>query len=252
MAGTIASRTGTWIPDFPEDVFTFVRIKHHGDGYGRHKWKTDWPKAERNFTARLQQLTSIQVNPVYKVLEADDPELFNYPFAFISNPRNIELSDAEAEALSKYLGNGGFILVDDIWGDKMWDDISRAMAKVLPGRKPKDLDIDHPIFNAVFKLTEIPQVPSHDAAKHWIITGIDKHYEVTILQGGEEPEEALDTPHFRAWYDENGRMAVLVNHNNDIADGWEEEDYEPWFFKKYSEKYCFPIGINILFYALTN
>ena len=49
-----------------------------------------------------------------------------------------------------------------------------------------------------------------------------------------------------------GRMMMLVCHNNDIADGWEEESYKPEFFKKYSEKMCFPIGINIIFYALTN
>ena len=65
----------------PEDNFTFVRLLHRGhkEGY------TDFPRAEENFTKRLQELTSLQVNPEFKQLEMDDPELFNYPFAFMSN-----------------------------------------------------------------------------------------------------------------------------------------------------------------------
>ena len=55
-----------------------------------------------------------------------------------------------------------------------------------------------------------------------------------------------------AYYDDDGRMCMLVNVNNDLADGWEEEGYAPWFFNAFSEKYCFPMAINVLFYVMTH
>ena len=57
---------------FKDDVFTFVRIEYDsfgGRGRGRRrlrrweKWLTDCPDSDLNFSYRLQQLTSIKVNP---------------------------------------------------------------------------------------------------------------------------------------------------------------------------------------------
>jgi len=83
------SRNGvpTWKVDseFPEDVFTFVRLKYdthggRGYGWGWAKWATDYPDSDLNFSFRLQQLTSLKVNPDPVVLDLDDPRLFDYPF----------------------------------------------------------------------------------------------------------------------------------------------------------------------------
>jgi hypothetical protein len=45
---------------------------------------------------------------------------------------------------------------------------------------------------------------------------------------------------------------VLMTHNTDIADGWEKEreDYE--YFAEYSVKKSYPLGINIVVYAMTH
>ena len=237
--------------DFPEDTFTFVRILHRGHKGGY----TDYPRADQNFTRRLQELTSIEVNPEFKQISFDDPEdLFDHPFAFMTNVDNIDddFYEEDAEMLRKYLTNGGFIMIDDFWGDNMWEELCTVMEQVFPDKEPTpDLPLSHPIFNCVFQLDFIPQVPSHDAAENWMRLGLDNHYENSLLRRG-ATEDELNTPHFRAWLDDKGRIMVLACHNNDLADGWEEEKFEPWFFKKYSEKVCFPMGINIVFYALTN
>lgn len=234
-------------PDLAEDHFTFVRLHHNGD---KDNGMTDHPRADSNFTRRLQELTSIEVNPVYRSFNIDHPDLFQYPFAFMSDMRRVTFTQAEEEALRNYLSNGGFIMADDQWGDSAWEYVYDAMKGVFPDKEPVELDISHPIFSCVFKLPYLPQVPSHDTAKVWEMRGEDNHYE---LKGFEDLDpETLNKPHFRAWYDDNGRMMMLVCHNNDIADGWEEESDNPSFFKKYSEKLCFPLGINIVFYALTN
>ena len=232
-------------PDFPSDHLTFVRLRHNGDD-----GLTDFPDAELNFTRRLQELTAIEVNPGCLNITITDERLFQYPFAFMSDLRKVWFSPEEEEALRKYMANGGFILADDQWGDRCWNEVYHAMKGVFPDKEPVELGLDHPIFNCVFKLDFLPQVPSHDAAEHWERLGLDNHYEIRGFDF--EDEEAMNKPHYRAWYDDKGRMMMLICHNNDLADGWEEESYKPWFFKKYSEKMCFPMGINIIFYALTN
>ena len=61
-----------------------------------------------------------------------------------------------------------------------------------------------------------------------------------------------ETPHYRAVYDDKKRIVMLICHNTDLGDGWEEEGTDPWYFREFSEKYAYPLGINILFYALTH
>ncbi len=114
----------------PDDVFTFVRIKYNSNdgGWGRRggKWRTDYPDSDLNFSYRLQELTSMEVDPDGKILELTDPELFDYPFVYMIEPGDISLDQEEIEALRKYLLNGGFMMVDDFWGDL-------GVGKFLPG-----------------------------------------------------------------------------------------------------------------------
>ena len=42
------------------------------------------------------------------------PEVFKYPFAYISEPGKMELSDQEIVNLREYIDRGGFIMVDDL------------------------------------------------------------------------------------------------------------------------------------------
>src|SRR6266481_3704471 len=66
---------------FPKDVFTFVRIKYkvdekHGYGHTPDRWLIDAPDSDLNFSFRLQQMTSIKVNPNGLFIELTDKELF--------------------------------------------------------------------------------------------------------------------------------------------------------------------------------
>ena len=48
-------------PAFKSDVFTFVRIEY--DSHRPGSWMTDFPDADLNLSYRLQQLTSLKVDP---------------------------------------------------------------------------------------------------------------------------------------------------------------------------------------------
>ena len=42
---------------------------------------------------------------------------------------------------------------------------------------------------------------------------------------------------------------VVMTHNTDIADGWEERGNEE-YYREFSVKKSYPLGINIVSYAL--
>ena len=47
-------------------------------------------------------------------------------------------------------------------------------------------------------------------------------------------------------------MMVIICHNTDLGDGWEREGEDPWYFTEFSEKKAYPMGINIVTYAMTH
>ena len=64
-------------------------------------------------------------------------------------------------------------------------------------------------------------------------------------------EECRDV-HFKGVFDDKGRMMVFIAHNTDNGDGWEREGENAYFFSEFSEKRAFPLGINVIFYAMTH
>ena len=120
---------GTWEinDEFLGDAFTFVRVRYTSmdSPSGRRgrwaRWRTDYPDSDLNFSFRLQQLTSLKVNPTPVILDLTDERLFKYPFIYLIEPGALIFSDAEVLALRHYLQNGGFLMVDDFWGEHEWD-----------------------------------------------------------------------------------------------------------------------------------
>ena len=141
-------------PEFATDVFTFVRIRYDSYYGGRHRgggWATDAPANDLNFSFRLQQLTSLKVDPEPKVLRLTEPGLFRYPFIYIVEPGALHFSEAEVKALRRYLDNGGFLMVDDFWGEDEWYNFSTEIRRVFPDRQPLELPLEHPVFHCVYE-----------------------------------------------------------------------------------------------------
>jgi hypothetical protein len=234
-------------PAFRHDVFTFVRIEYSSGGgsWGRRRWRggwaTDYPDSDLNFSFRLEQLTSLKVDPEGVILRLTDEELFDYPFIYMIEPGNLYFEEGEVPALRRYLLNGGFLMVDDFWGDDEWDNFEEQIKRVFPDREIVDVPLDHEIFHCVYDLKEKPQIPSINVAEWGRSSGI-------TWEGGEDTRE----PHYRAIHDDKGRMMAFICHNTDLGDGWEREGENEWYFREFSEKKAYPLGINIVVYAMTH
>lgn len=227
------------------DVFTFVRVRYNSyGGWGRRGggWRTDWPDSDLNFSLRLQQLTSLKVNPNPISLELTDPEVFDYPFLYMLEPGSLHFEDAEVQALRRYCLNGGFLMVDDFWGEYEWMNFYQQIKRVFPERDYEELKLDHELFHCVYDLTEKPQIPSINVAR-W-----GRHDGITW----EHRESRTDTPHYRVIKDDDDRIMVLICHNTDLGDGWEREGENEWYFREFSVKKAYPMGINIVTYAMTH
>ena len=234
-------------PEFSNDVFTFVRIDYdytdhrsmYGQGSGGGTSKIDYPDSDNNFSFRLQQLTSIEVNPEPIYITLEDSTLSNYPFIYLLEPRGLHLGDKDVKTLRQYLLNGGFLMIDDFWGSE-WSNVRKEMKKVFPEYEPVLLTLDHPVFHCVFDLKELPQIPAIDFA-------------VTSSGGlSGTTSESNQPARYYAINDDKDRMMVIICRDTDLGDGWEREGENHAFFKEFSEKKAYPLGINIVFYAMTH
>ena len=233
---------------FERDVFTFVRIRYgsRSGGFrgGSRKWATDFPDADLNFSWRLQQMTSLKVDPEPKVLEIADPLLFRYPFIYICEPGQLVFNDEDIPILRRYLLNGGFLMFDDFWGDDEWDNVAEQMKRVFPDRDFADLDRKkHPLFSAVFPLPETLNLQCPN-----IGLGTMSQYDGRTWERDDGDRET----HIRGIADDKGRLMVLACHNTDNGDGWEREGESAYYFREFSEKKAYPLGINIIFYVMTH
>ncbi|HOP97687.1 MAG TPA: DUF4159 domain-containing protein [Verrucomicrobiota bacterium] len=233
---------------FERDVFTFVRIEYDstygGAGWGRGGggWAVDLPESDLNFSYRLQQITAMKVNPNGLILRLTNPELYKYPFIYMLEVGALEFSEEEVQCLRRYLLNGGFLMVDDFWGEGEWQRFYFQIKRVFPDREPVELPLEHPVFHCVFPLDKKPQIPSVGGR------GRNQPWRYGITWEREDAREV----HYKGIFDDKGRMMVIICHNTDVGDGWEEESTDPDYFAQFSEKYAFPLGINIIFYALTH
>ncbi len=238
------------VKEFAGDRFTFCTIQYDNNGFDEwlgYGWSSEWPDGGLNFMTRLSQLTNIGINrnpdgtPHQVALRATDPALFNYPIVFMTDVGTAGFSKEEAAAMRKYLLNGGFLFADDFWGELAWENWLYEIDKIFPGNEyaVRDIPLTHDIFHIVFEIKEIPQIP---CIEFWY-----QNRSTTSERG-----EATKTPHIRGIFDKNNRLMVFMSHNTDIQDGWQQEGLAEEYFREFSVKKSYPLGINVVVYAMTH
>ncbi|MEQ1760976.1 MAG: DUF4159 domain-containing protein [Vicinamibacterales bacterium] len=235
--------------DFPDSDFVTCRmlytsVRREANGAG---WRTDYPWGERHLMIRLSELTKTRVSFLSKevphawLVRLTDQTLFQCPFLVASDVGTVGLSPIEAERLREYLLKGGFLWVDDFWGDAAWEQWSREIGRALPASEfaIEDVSLEDPIFHSMMEVEKVPQITS---IRFW------------RASGGRSTSERGDqsaVAHFRGIRDQHGRLMVVMTHNTDVADSWEREGEDPEFFYQFSPD-GYALGINVALYALTH
>ena len=243
-------------PRFPTSTsydgsFNFCRAMFTSDRREKQGWGTDYPGADINFSVRVSELTKVPVKrvsdgeemvPDAVVVRLTDDWLFRCSFTLMEDAGTARFSDAEVERLRQYLLKGGFLLVSDYHGSLAKEQFDEEIGRVLPHQEFPIQDLtppDHPIWNTMFHVTQIPQMAS---IQTWRRTG-----------GGtiERWNENGAPPDVRGIADDHGRLMVVMVHNTDLPDPWEREGEEKDYFFRFSPA-AYSVGVNILLYALTH
>lgn len=217
--------------------FAFVRIQYdsyYDGGFYGGPWATDFPASDENFLRGVARLTNVRVMSQPIVLRFDDEEIFDYPFLYaLEMGRNggLSLTPNEVENLREYLLRGGFLLIDDFWGEQQWDAFYRDFSLLFPDRELIELHEDHEIYHTFYDIDGPQMIPGRGGRRGFGQAGIDIASNHAIL-------------------DDNGRVMVLINWNSDMGDGW-EHTYDQWYPTEYANS-AYQLGINYLIYSLTH
>ena len=128
--------------------YTFCRIVYPSphSPYNRWfggAWRVDYPEADYNFMMGIREWAGSNLHLAGRPVQIrpTDERLFDYPFAYIVEPGQMELSDRDAAALREYLLRGGFLMLDDFHGETEWQHARGEIKKVLPEYEIKDLPL---------------------------------------------------------------------------------------------------------------
>jgi hypothetical protein len=214
--------------------FTFARIRYRG--YGRWSgregpgWSHDYPDAEVHLMRLMRELTTMRPftnkGPIVgsALVALDDPLLFKYPVAYLSEPGGLYPNPAELHGLRTYLLKGGFIIVDDLPAFDGWNQLVNVMARAFPELRPIELTGKEPIFDAFYKV---------DLNK--------------VERGDYGPGT------FYGWFENNDpkkRLMMVANYNQDVGESW-QWSAQGFYAVDFSNE-TFKLGINYLIYALTH
>lgn len=164
-------------------------LKYNGGG----DWYSD-PTSLPNLIEFCNKNLKTNINPEPSTIEVGSPEIFNFPFIYLTGHGNIIFSESDAMNLRLYLEGGGFMHVDDNYG--LDEYIRREMKKVFPGKELVELPPSHPIFHQKYDFKKgLPKIHEHDG----------------------KPPQAFGI------FIEN-RMVFLYTYETDLGDGWEDID----------------------------
>ena len=125
-------------------------------------------------------------------------------------------------------------MIDDFWGTYQWQVFESEIVRVFPEYPIVDIPLDHPIFNQVYKIEEVIQVPNIGNAQ----------------RGGPTWECGGCYPAVKGIFNDQGRLMVVINWNTDLGDAWEWAE-RPEYPLKYSS-FAVEMGINFIIYAMSH
>ena len=196
----------------------------------------DYPRSDRHLLQGVRRLTRIDARSVEQVVELDgSDDIYNWPVLYGVEVGHWNLPLDQAAQLREYIQRGGFLMVDDFHANQEWAVFMDSLERVFPNSQVVDIANDDPIFHSVYDLNDRVQIPG----AQYLETG--RTY---------EKDESGRPEHWRAIYDDKGRIIVAICHNMDMGDAWEHSD-NPQYPEKWASL-AYRIAMNYFIYDLTH
>lgn len=191
---------------------------------GHMGWCHNYPNSDRNFNEFISNSTGIDVEVAsYRIVELGDPDVFDYPFAYVSEPGEMELTDQEANNLREFIDRGGFVLMDDFDGSWQLENMRDEVQQVFPERPFFTVTTSHQVFNIHFELPDLEGMAPYVPGGKIVYFGM---------------------------LNERGELAIAAGHNNDLANFWD------WYDQAYAPLEpaadAFRLGINFVIWSMTH
>lgn len=219
------SRRGVGQNQPPATELVVARLHFGTNGWiGHGGWAHNYPASDENFNQFITRATGINIDVMsYRIVELSSDEIFDYPFAYISEPGEMALTAEEVANLSEYVRRGGFILMDDFDGAVQTANMKSQVYRSFPGQTFVEIKTDDTFFNIHFQLENLdgmaPYVPGEQISYNGILN-------------------------------DRGNIAIAAGYNNDLANFWE------WYYlgqmplKPATD--AFRLGVNAVVYSMTH
>lgn len=212
--------------------FEFARIVYDG-GYEWPRWRADWPDAEYHFNQGLNRLTRIDAASDGVLVNLTDDAIFDHPWLYVVEVGYMYLSKPEIANLREYLLRGGFLMVDDFHGKAEWQQFASVMRAVFPERPLVPVGEESDLFDIHYEITELVQIPG-----------------IRSVMNGRTWEKGGVNPGWFVVRDDNNRIMVAVNFNQDLGDAWEHADDA--LYPEVFTGQAYRLGVNYVIYAMTH
>lgn len=191
---------------------------------GHMGWSHNYPESDRHLNDFLARATGVDVEELsYRIVELGNPDVFDYPFAYVSEPGEMELTEQEVVNLREFIGRGGFVLMDDFDGDQQWLQMRSQILRTFPGKDFVKVPFNHVVFSVHTPLDNLQAMADS-------------------VPGGEITYYGLFT--------DEGRLAILAGLNNDLANFWDWYADGSMPLKPSTD--AFRLGTNAVIYSLTH
>ena len=135
-------------------------------------------------------------------------------------------------------------MVDDFWGE---DELNNFLEQMKQHVFPEDRVLTRKSYRSIMRFFGacIASRRSRRFPASTPGSGPGGH------MGGPRRQNS-QTVHYLGIEDDKDRLMAIICHNTDLGDGWEREGENEEYFHEFSEKKSYPMGINIVTYAMTH
>jgi hypothetical protein len=215
------ARAGSSRVEEPSSPFIFAQVQYRGGDWDPH------PSGPLELLKEVDRRTSIGVTFQRHILTVSDPDLFSYPFLYLTGALDFTpFTEAELAILRRFLGFGGVMLVNDASGyrgspfDRR---LREEVQRIFPDQTLDRLPFDHAVFRT--------------------------YYLVRMVAGRRLVSPSLEGVTLDDW-------TPLIYCQNDLGGAWERDHLGNWMHECLpggdSQRFqSFMLGVNVAMYALT-